>query len=367
MSKKIILDGVIGTKEGEISSSAFRAMLPSTGEPIELYIHSEGGSVFEGFRIYDLLKEYPGAKKAVIQSSAFSIASFIPMACDEIEIAPNGFMMIHNPYTTAEGDDEELAKTAHLMGQLKDNMVNAYALKTGKSADEITALLRRETYLDATQCVAMGFCDRVSGQSVVGRVFNEIKDMPHGVYTALFGVVAGGNIGESRKVNPMSESTNPVAATVEEIEAQFPKLKPTTILACLKKKMPLAQVAQAAMEETMTENQTLAAKCQELEQKCSAMEQELVALKAQLTPEEETVVVPPVEEEVARASTGVSAVAKATSAGPTATAKWNDEIQARVTRGMSKAQAALDVDKTFPDLRSRFVAEAHARRTVSAR
>lgn len=370
MAKKIIIDGVIGTKEGEISSSAFRAMLPTTGEPIELYIHSEGGSVFEGFRIYDLLKEYPGAKKAVIQSSAFSIASFVPMACDEIEIAPNGFMMIHNPYTIAEGDDEELIKTATLMAQLKENMVNAYAQKTGKTTEEITALLRRETYLDAHQCVAMGFCDRVSGQPVVGRIFNQIKDMPHGVYTALFGVGTGGNKDESRKVkNTMSESVNPVAATVEEIEAQFPKLKPTTILACLKQKMPLAQVAQAAMEETMTENQTLAAKCQELEQKCLAMEQEMLALKAQLMPTEEEApaVVAPVQEEQSRASAGVVAVAKATTAGPTATAKWNDEIQARVSRGMSKAQAALDVDKTFPDLRARFVSEVSARRTVSAR
>jgi hypothetical protein len=193
--------------------------------------------------------------------------------------------------------------------------------------------------------------------------------MPHGVYAALFGAGTGGNKGESRKVIPMSESVNPVAATVEEIEAQFPKMKPTTILACLKKKMPLAQVAQAAMEETMSENQMLAAKCQELEQKYAAMEQEMTALKASMMPSEEEppVVVPAVEEEQSRASTGVAAVAKATTAGPTATTKWNDEIQSRVSKGMTKAQAALDVDTTFPDLRSRFVAEAKARRTVSVR
>lgn len=369
MSKKIIIDGVIGTGPGEISSGAFRSMLPETGEPISIYIHSEGGSVFEGFRIYDLLKEYPGHKTAVIQSSAFSIASFVPMACDEVEITPNGFMMVHNPYTTIEGDDAELTKTAELMSQLKGKMISAYSERTGKTPEEITGLLKQQTFLDAAQCVALGFCDRITNTPVVGRLLTTANDMPHGVVLALFGAGGSGNKGDSQNVekNTMSESVNPVAATVDEIEAAFPKLKPQTILACLKQKMPLAQVAAAAMDETMTENQSLAAKCQELEQKCLAMEKEMLELKAQLMPEEEQVVVAPNPEEQARA-TGVVAVAKASHVVVnTATNKWNEEIQARVKSGMTKAQAALDVDKTFPDLRQRYCNEVSAKRSMLVR
>jgi len=105
-------------------------------------IHSEGGSVVEGFRIYDLVAAYAGPKRAVIESAAYSIASFIPMAFDEIEIAPNGYMMLHNPYMGAEGDDEELAAKAEFLAKLKGNMIDAYAKKSGKSIDEVKSILK---------------------------------------------------------------------------------------------------------------------------------------------------------------------------------------------------------------------------------
>jgi len=56
--KQIIIDGVIGTNPGEISASIIKAQLPTNGEPIELVIHSEGGSVFEGFAIFDAVNEH---------------------------------------------------------------------------------------------------------------------------------------------------------------------------------------------------------------------------------------------------------------------------------------------------------------------
>jgi ATP-dependent protease ClpP protease subunit len=89
MAKTILIDGEIGKAEGQVSAQWFQSQMPvNSSEPIEIVIHSEGGNVWEGFKIYDLLTAYSGRKKAVIRSTAFSIASFIPMACDEIEIAP---------------------------------------------------------------------------------------------------------------------------------------------------------------------------------------------------------------------------------------------------------------------------------------
>lgn len=352
MAKKIIIDGVIGTGKDEISSSQFRAMLPTTGEPIELVIHSEGGSVFEGFRIYDLLKEYPGHKKAVIQSSAFSIASFIPMACDEIEIAPNGYMMVHNPYTVTEGDDEELAKTASLMGQLKENMVQAYAARTGRNADEITALLKQETYLDASQCVAMGFCDRITTTPVVGRVFSKVTDMPHGVVAALFGAGAGGNKNsQSTEKRPMSESTR-VAASLKQIKAAFPKAKSDFIVRCMEKEMTMEEIGSTVMEEVMDENETLSAKVKALEDENAALKAAATA-KAEEYKESEQMM-------SAKASSGVAPVARATTGAMSAKAKWNSEIASYVATGMSKAQAAVAVNRANPNLRQQMLAEVNS-------
>jgi ATP-dependent protease ClpP protease subunit len=188
MTKLIRIDGMIGHGEGEITVEDIRAQLPANGtDPIDVRIHSEGGEVFEGFAIYDALKAYKGPKRCVVESSAFSIASFITMAFDEIEITPNGYMMLHNPRLEASGDDEELAKHSEMLAQLKTSMIRVYAERTGKSEEEIAQWLKRESYLNADDAVANGFATRIVGEPVVGRVFARVKDMPHGVVTALFG------------------------------------------------------------------------------------------------------------------------------------------------------------------------------------
>ena len=104
--------GAIGLGETPTMAKDVEAALAnaSPDETLFVDIHSEGGSVFEGFAIYNMLNEWPGKKVARIKVAAFSIASYIAMACDEIEIANNGFFMIHNPYSQTGGDDADHAE-----------------------------------------------------------------------------------------------------------------------------------------------------------------------------------------------------------------------------------------------------------------
>jgi len=357
MSLEIIIDGIIGSGPGEISAQMVKAQLPTTGEPITVKIHSEGGSVFEGFAIYDALAAYHGQKTAIIESSAFSIASFIPMACDQIEITPNGYMMLHNPYVGVEGDDEELAKQSQLLGQLKTNMVNAYVQRTGKPESEIRAILKEETYLNASDAVAMGFCNRITEKPITGRVFARLDNVPHGVVSALFGVGSDGNHEPLPKEKPMSDST-PVAATIEEIEAAFPKMKPSTVLACLKAKKPLASVAQAAVEEMMAENQEMAARCK-------AMEEELAKYKSMEPSEEEPAEAMEDEEEVveskAVARGGVKPIAKAKTGGPSARVRWDEAVDSCLAKcGGNKVKAVALANRTNPGLRQAYLDEVNS-------
>jgi ATP-dependent protease ClpP protease subunit len=359
MSLEITIDGVIGNGPNEISAQMVKAQLPTTGEPITVKIHSEGGSVFEGFAIYDALAAYKGQKTAIIESSAFSIASFIPMACDQIEITPNGYMMLHNPYVGVEGDDEELAKQSQLLGQLKTNMVNAYVQRTGKPEEEIRAILKQETYLNANDAVAMGFCNRITEKPITGRVFARLDNVPHGVVSALFGAGSDGNHDSLPKEKPMSDST-PVAATIDEIEAAFPKMKPSTVLACLKAKKPLASVAQAAVEEMMAENQEMAARCK-------AMEEELAKYKSMEPKEDEPAEAMEDEEEVVESKVtargGVKPIAKAKSVtGVSARARWNEAVKACLPQAKNdRTRASQLANRQNPGLREAMLAEVNAR------
>jgi ATP-dependent protease ClpP protease subunit len=359
--KTIRIDGVIGTGDGEISAASIREQLPENGtEPIAVKIHSEGGSVFEGFAIHDAFAAYQGPKSLSIESSAFSIASFIACAFDDVEISSNGYMMLHNPYAQVEGDDEDFARQSEMLGKLKSSMVSAYAQRSGKSEDEIKAILKNETYLNAQQAVEMGLAKRIAGKPVIGRAFAKVKTMPHGVVAALFGA---GSDGENRETEGNPMSTAPVAATLQEIKAAFPKAKADFIVKCLERSLPLASVATAAAEEMMSENE-------ELKKQVMAMTDELAKYKAMDDESEDEEEKPEAraeedEEEKPEAKAkarGVKPVAKARTSGPSAAVRWNQAVETALAkcRG-NRAKAVAMANRNHPGLRAAMVAEANAR------
>jgi ATP-dependent protease ClpP protease subunit len=359
MQPKVIrIDGVIGTGQGEVSAAMVRDQLPTNGtDPIDVRIHSEGGNVFEGFAIHDAFAAYTGPKSLSIESSAFSIASFIAMAFDDVSISPNGYMMLHNPYAGVEGDDEELAKSSMMLAQLKTSMVQAYATRSGKSEDEIRAILKDETYLNAEQSVAMGFATRITGQSVLGRPFAKIKNMPHGVVAALFGAGSGGNQEPPTKVKPMSDST-PVAATIEEIEAAFPKAKAEFVISCVKQKLPMASVATVAVKEMMAENEALLAKV-------AAMEEEMAKAKAEMSSKEEPAAMEHDDEEEVEAKAvargGVKPIAKSKTGGPSARVRWDNAVDSCLAKcNGNKAKAVAMANRTNPGLRQAYLDEVNS-------
>jgi ATP-dependent protease ClpP protease subunit len=366
MTKTIRIDGVIGTGKDEISAASIREQLPENGiDPIAVKIHSEGGSVFEGFAMHDAFAAYQGPKTLSIESSAFSIASFIACAFDDVEISSNGYMMLHNPYAAVEGDDEDFARQSEMLGKLKTSMVSAYAQRSGKSEDEIKAILKNETYLNAQQAVEMGLAKRIAGQPVIGRAFAKVKTMPHGVVAALFGAGSSGD-NDSEKGETMTES-KPVAATLQEIEAAFPKASEKFIVKCLRRNLPLASVASAAAEEMMSENE-------ELKKQVSAMQEELAKYKAMdeekakaMEGEDDEEKKPEMamedeEEKMAKAKSGVKPVAKARTSGPSASARWNQAVEAALPKcGNNKMKAVALASRNHPGLREAYVAEVNAR------
>lgn len=71
-------------------------------------------------------------------------------------------MMIHKPWGFAGGDANDMRDYADLLDKVESVLIPAYAQKTGKSTEEIAALLEDETWMDGAECLAMGFADQVT-------------------------------------------------------------------------------------------------------------------------------------------------------------------------------------------------------------
>jgi ATP-dependent Clp endopeptidase proteolytic subunit ClpP len=147
---------------GGVTAKSFLAELKKlSGQRVHLRINSVGGSVVEGAAIYNALRRHKGGLVVHIDALAASMASVIAMAGDETLIADNALVMIHNPWGMTMGDADELRKEADILDKLKATLVNAYVRKTGMEAEQVAQMMDDETWLDATEAVALGFADAI--------------------------------------------------------------------------------------------------------------------------------------------------------------------------------------------------------------
>lgn len=146
-----------------VSAKQFAEELTDLGRisNIELHIHSPGGDVFEGIAIYNLLKNHPARITVTIDGVAASMASFIAMVGDVVRMPENAMMMIHRPWGIQGGDASEMRRYADLLDKVEETLIPGYASKTGKTAEELAAMLESETWMNGRECLEHGFADEL--------------------------------------------------------------------------------------------------------------------------------------------------------------------------------------------------------------
>jgi len=135
--------------------------LPEDG-PLTVRLNSPGGSVFDAVAIYNALKRHTGPVTVWIDGIAASAASYVAMAGDEVVMPENAFLMIHDPSGMVLGTADDMRAMAEALDKIKGGLVAGYATKSGGAADDIAALMAKETWLDAAEAVELGFADRLA-------------------------------------------------------------------------------------------------------------------------------------------------------------------------------------------------------------
>lgn len=165
--------GIQATSPKKIQNALDRAM----GDDVTIRINSGGGSVFAGCDIYNMLKNYSGNVTIEIHGLCASIAGVIAMA-SKCKMSPVAQFMMHNVSCGASGDYRDMEHTAETLKKANTTIANAFTLKTGKSEEEIKALMDKETWLTAQECLEMGFVDELmySDEKVDSKMVNLLKN-----------------------------------------------------------------------------------------------------------------------------------------------------------------------------------------------
>jgi ATP-dependent protease ClpP protease subunit len=128
---------------------------------IAVRINSPGGSCFEGVAIYNRLRAEGKPVDVFVDGLAASAASVIAMAGDTISVGLGAMIMIHNAWSFAAGDGDELRKVADTLDKISVTIGTIYVDRSKNDAATIKQLMDAETWMDAETAVEKGFADAV--------------------------------------------------------------------------------------------------------------------------------------------------------------------------------------------------------------
>lgn len=129
---------------------------------INVHINSQGGEVYQGFAIYQALKNHPATVNITIDGLAASIASVIAMAGDHVKMAKNAEMMIHEGHVSMSMcNAAEMSKMVSLLDRTSENIASVYAERAGGDIGMWRNAMKAETWFNAKEAVAAGLADEV--------------------------------------------------------------------------------------------------------------------------------------------------------------------------------------------------------------
>ena len=146
----------------------FCSSIPEDDNKIDLRLHCDGGSVTEGWAIYDGLRATGKEITATIEGNCSSMATVVLMAApkERRRAYKNAHICIHNPWICPWGlgaavTADDLQKYADDLRAEQDRIKNLYVERCGCPADEIQALMDEDKYIDTDKAIELGIIGEI--------------------------------------------------------------------------------------------------------------------------------------------------------------------------------------------------------------
>lgn len=200
---------------------------PPKDEIIDFHINSPGGSVFDGFAIYNRLKTLPNIVNIYIDGLAGSVAAVMAMAGDTVYISEAGSIMVHNALSMMGGNVQDLEKQIDQLKAIDKVQIKIFTKKTGLSQAKVKELLEAESVLMANEAVSLGFADQITKpiKAVAQINLNDmnIKEKLKGLASVVFGEDPENDEVKELKAEIDKKTDIEVNAKIQEISEEDPK------------------------------------------------------------------------------------------------------------------------------------------------
>jgi ATP-dependent Clp protease, protease subunit len=148
----------------DFTSESVASALGSKPKAVKLRINSPGGDCFDALATYNLLRSSGAKVEVEVLGLAASAASLIAMAGDTVLMATGSMMMLHNPWTAAVGNSNDLREAADRLDKVRQSFLDIYQSKSGRASEEVGSVMDDETWLTADEAVEFGFATGKLGE-----------------------------------------------------------------------------------------------------------------------------------------------------------------------------------------------------------
>ena len=147
---------------------AFCQSIPEDDNVIDIRLHCDGGSVTEGWAIYDRLRATGKEITATAEGNCASMATIVLMAApkERRRAYENAHLCIHNPWICGYALGEvvtadDLQKAANDLRSEQERMVNLYVERCGCSREEAQALMDEDKFIDPARAKELGLIGEI--------------------------------------------------------------------------------------------------------------------------------------------------------------------------------------------------------------
>lgn len=176
--------------EGDVSAMSLAQQIEGLDvDRINVRIDSYGGSVSEGWAIYNTLIKHP-AKVVTYADGFVASAALYPFMAGDERIASNlSAFYFHEVMTCAEGYAKDLRAAADMAETMTEIGVNAFTERAGMSEAEVRELMAAETWLTPAQALEKGIATSITATESGGTV----QSARRAVMARIGQTVPGGN------------------------------------------------------------------------------------------------------------------------------------------------------------------------------
>lgn len=134
-------------------------------QPINMYINSPGGSVYDGLAVYDVMQYIKCPVYTFVTGMAASMGSFIAQAGapGHRYLLPRAITMIHQPSSGTRGKVSDMEIDLMESLRIKREMTELYVKHNSKGIpyERFVELLDRDKWLTAPQALELGLADQI--------------------------------------------------------------------------------------------------------------------------------------------------------------------------------------------------------------